>query len=83
MAARQTGFAMLCASSVQEAGDFAAVAHAATLASRVPFLHFFDGFRTCHELATIDVIDEQTLRDLIDPRDLEAHRLRGLTPTGR
>ncbi|HYN57677.1 MAG TPA: pyruvate:ferredoxin (flavodoxin) oxidoreductase [Motilibacterales bacterium] len=80
MSARQTGFAMLCASSVQEAGDFAAVAHVATLASRVPFMHFFDGFRTSHELATIDLIDEQTLRDLIDPRDLAAHRLRGLDP---
>ncbi len=80
MACRQTGFAMLAASSVQEAGDFAAVAHAATLASRVPFLHFFDGFRTSHELATIELIDETTLRDLIDPRDLAAHRLRGLDP---
>jgi pyruvate-ferredoxin/flavodoxin oxidoreductase len=80
MSARQTGFAMLCASSVQEAGDFAAVAHVATLASRVPFMHFFDGFRTSHELATIDLIDEQTLRELIDPRDLAAHRLRGLDP---
>ncbi len=80
MACRQTGFAMLAASSVQEAGDFAAVAHAATLASRVPFLHFFDGFRTSHELATIDLIDEATLHDLIDPRDLAAHRLRGLDP---
>ncbi len=80
MAARQTGFAMLAASSVQEAADFAAVAHAATLASRVPFVHFFDGFRTSHELATIDLLDEQTLRELIDPRDLAAHRLRGLDP---
>ncbi|HSO03536.1 MAG TPA: hypothetical protein VLQ92_03565, partial [Candidatus Limnocylindrales bacterium] len=80
MSARQTGFAMLAASSVQEAGDFAAVAHVATLASRVPFMHFFDGFRTSHELASIDLIDEQTLRDLIDPRDLAAHRLRGLDP---
>ncbi len=59
MACRQTGFAMLAASSVQEAADFAAVAHAATLASRVPFLHFFDGFRTSHELDTIDLIEEQ------------------------
>ena len=80
MACRQTGFAMLCASSVQEAGDFAAVAHAATLASRVPFLHFFDGFRTSHELASIELLDEEVLRGLIDPRDLAAHRLRGLDP---
>ncbi len=80
MAARQTGFAMLAASSVQEAADLAAVAHVATLASRVPFLHFFDGFRTSHEMATIELVDEPTLRDLVDPRDLAAHRLRGLDP---
>ncbi|MGB8021057.1 MAG: pyruvate:ferredoxin (flavodoxin) oxidoreductase [Candidatus Nanopelagicales bacterium] len=80
MAARQTGFAMLAASSVQEASDFAAVAHVATLASRIPFMHFFDGFRTSHELGTVELIDYDTLRDLIDPRDLAAHRLRGLDP---
>jgi pyruvate-ferredoxin/flavodoxin oxidoreductase len=80
MACRQTGFALLAASSVQEAADFAAVAHVATLASRVPFLHFFDGFRTSHELATIDLLDDEALRGLIDPRDLAGHRLRGLDP---
>ncbi len=80
MAARQTGFALLAASSVQEAADFAAVAHVATLASRVPFLHFFDGFRTSHELATVELIGEDDLRALVDPRDLAAHRLRGLDP---
>ncbi len=80
MAARQTGFALLCASSVQEAADFAAVAHSATLASRVPFLHFFDGFRTSHELASIDLLSQDWLRELIDPRALAAHRLRALDP---
>jgi pyruvate-ferredoxin/flavodoxin oxidoreductase len=80
MAVRQTGFAMLAASSVQEAADLAAVAHVATLASRVPFVHFFDGFRTSHEIATLDLIDEAVLRDLVDPRDLAAHRLHGLDP---
>ncbi len=80
MSARQTGFAMLASSSVQEAADFAAVAHVATLASRVPFMHFFDGFRTSHEIGTLHEIDEQTLHDLVDPRDLAAHRLRGLDP---
>jgi pyruvate-ferredoxin/flavodoxin oxidoreductase len=53
MACRQTGFAMLCSNSVQEAHDFAAIAHAATLESRIPFIHFFDGFRTSHEVAKI------------------------------
>src|ERR1044072_3753075 len=60
MAARSTGFALLCSSSVQEAQDFAAIAHAATLASSVPFLHFFDGFRTSHETAKIAELDEDT-----------------------
>jgi pyruvate-ferredoxin/flavodoxin oxidoreductase len=80
MAARTTGFAMLCASSVQEAGDFAAVAHAATLSTRVPFLHFFDGFRTSHELATIAMPTADDLRAMIDPATVTAHRARGLDP---
>jgi len=80
MAARTTGFAMLCASSVQEAADFAAIAHATTLDTRVPFLHFFDGFRTSHEIATIDVPTEQDLLALIDPAAIAAHRARGLDP---
>ena len=80
MAARTTGFAMLCASSVQEAADFAAVAHAATLTTRVPFLHFFDGFRTSHELATIEVPAEEDLVAMIDPAMVTAHRARGLDP---
>ena len=80
MAARSTGFAMLCASSVQEAGDLAAVAHAATLETRVPFLHFFDGFRTSHEVNTVEAIDAGTLRSLIDEQRLSEHRNRGLDP---
>jgi pyruvate-ferredoxin/flavodoxin oxidoreductase len=80
MAARTTGFAMLCASSVQEAADFAAVAHAATLTTRVPFLHFFDGFRTSHELNTVEVPTEDMLRRLLDDGAVSAHRLRGLDP---
>ena len=62
MACRSTGFAFLCAGSVQEAQDLAAIAHAATLLSRVPILHFFDGFRTSHEIAKIEPLDDQTLR---------------------
>ncbi len=80
MATRSTGFAMLCASSVQEAHDFAAVAHAATLRARVPFVHFFDGFRTSHEINRIRLLDEDDLRALIDPAAVEAHRRRGLDP---
>jgi len=80
MAARTTGFAMLCASSVQEAHDFAAVAHAAALESRVPFLHFFDGFRTSHEVGRISLLDDDDLEAMIDPSWIEALRLRGLSP---
>ncbi len=81
MAARTTGFAMLCASSVQEAQDFAAVAHAATLRSRVPFLHFFDGFRTSHEVNRIELLDDNALRALCREDDIAAHKLRRLRPT--
>src|SRR4026209_1597229 len=80
MACRQTGFALLCASSVQEAHDFAAVAHAATLESRIPFLHFFDGFRTSHEVAKIEQLSDNDLRSLISESAIEAHRQRALTP---
>jgi pyruvate-ferredoxin/flavodoxin oxidoreductase len=80
MAARATGFALLCSSSVQEAMDLALVAHAASLRSRVPFLHFFDGFRTSHEIQKIEVVDEPDLRALIDEQDVRAHRARGLSP---
>src|SRR5580765_1053353 len=80
MATRSTGFAMLSSSSVQEAQDLAAIAHAATLESRVPFLHFFDGFRTSHELQKIAAIGEAELRALVDERSVAAHRARALTP---
>ena len=81
MAARTTGFAMLAASSVQEAHDFAAVAHAATLKSRVPFLHFFDGFRTSHEINQIELLDDDQLLGLVSEDDIAAHKLRRLRPT--
>jgi pyruvate-ferredoxin/flavodoxin oxidoreductase len=81
MAARSTGFAMLASSSVQEAHDFALVAHAATLRSRVPFLHFFDGFRTSHEINTIDLLADDDLRALIGDDEIGEHRMRRLRPT--
>ncbi|RIK07193.1 MAG: pyruvate:ferredoxin (flavodoxin) oxidoreductase [Acidobacteria bacterium] len=80
MTARTTGWAMLASSSVQEAHDFAAVSHAATLKARIPFLHFFDGFRTSHEVNKIDLIPDETLAALIDEELIAAHRLRGLDP---
>ncbi|MFZ4813329.1 MAG: pyruvate:ferredoxin (flavodoxin) oxidoreductase [Phototrophicaceae bacterium] len=80
MAVRQTGFAMLASNSVQEAQDMALVAHAATLAARVPFLHFFDGFRTSHEVAKIETLTDDDLRAMIDDELVFAHRRRGLSP---
>ena len=80
MAARQTGFAMLAAASVQEAHDLALIAQAATLRTRVPFLHFFDGFRTSHELNTIDLLSDDDLRALVPPDLVRAHRDRALSP---
>ena len=80
MAARSTGWAMLCASSVQEAHDFALVSQAATLESRVPFLHFFDGFRTSHEVAKIDELSDDDLRALVKEEWITAHRSRALDP---
>jgi len=80
MACRQTGFALLCSNSVQEAHDLAAIAHAATLRARIPFLHFFDGFRTSHEVNTFVPLSDSDLRRLIDEGAVTAHRLRGLTP---
>ena len=80
MACRQTGFAMLCSGSVQEAHDLACIAHAATLASRVPFLHFFDGFRTSHEERRITPLGDDDLRYIIDDALVEAHRRRSLSP---
>jgi pyruvate-ferredoxin/flavodoxin oxidoreductase len=80
MAARTTGFAMLSSQSVQEAADMAVVAHAATLATRVPFLHFFDGFRTSHELNTVVQPTVDEIRAMIDDSLVHAHRARGLDP---
>ena len=80
MACRQTGFAMLCSNSVQEAHDMAMVAHAATLKSKVPFLHFFDGFRTSHEVQKIDEIPMDVIRQMIDEEYVEDFRKRALDP---
>ena len=80
MACRQTGFAMLASGSVQEAHDFAAIAQLATLRSRVPFLHFFDGFRTSHEVAKIVSISDDELLQMLPNELIAAHRNRALTP---
>ena len=80
MAVRQTGWALLSSASVQEAHDFAAIAQASTLKTRVPFMHFFDGFRTSHEVSKIFQITDDELRTLIDDDLVRAHRARGLTP---
>ncbi|HZD17890.1 MAG TPA: pyruvate:ferredoxin (flavodoxin) oxidoreductase, partial [Actinomycetota bacterium] len=80
MAARPTGWAMLCSSDVQAAQDLAAIAHAATLETRVPFLHFFDGFRTSHEVNVIEALDDAALRELVDDHLIRAHRERALSP---
>ncbi len=80
MAARSTGFAMLCSASVQEAMDFALIAQAATLEARVPFLHFFDGFRTSHEIRRIEELTHEDMRAMIDDELVIAHRGRGLSP---
>ncbi|HEX6760631.1 MAG TPA: pyruvate:ferredoxin (flavodoxin) oxidoreductase, partial [Propionibacteriaceae bacterium] len=80
MAARQTGFALLASASVQEAHDLALVAHATTLSTRVPFVHFFDGFRTSHELNTIEMLPDEHLRALVPAELVRAHRARALSP---
>lgn len=80
MAARQTGFAFLCSASVQEAQDLAYVAHLAALKARVPFLHFFDGFRTSHEVQKIEVINEQDIEKLVDYQAIKDFRARALNP---
>ncbi len=80
MAARATGFALLCTNSVQEAQDGALIAQAATLESRVPFLHFFDGFRTSHEVMKIEGLTDDDVRAMIDEGLVRAHRARGLSP---
>ena len=80
MAVRQTGFALLASASVQEAHDLALVAQAATLETRVPFVHFFDGFRTSHELNTIELLSDDDLRALVPEELVQAHRGRALSP---
>jgi pyruvate-ferredoxin/flavodoxin oxidoreductase len=80
MAVRQTGFALLSSASVQEAHDLALVAQAATLRTRVPFVHFFDGFRTSHELNTIEIIDDDVLRAVVPEELVREHRMRALSP---
>ncbi|NWG32882.1 MAG: pyruvate:ferredoxin (flavodoxin) oxidoreductase [Chloroflexi bacterium] len=80
MAVRQTGWALLSSGSVQEAHDFAAIAQMATLRSRVPFLHFFDGFRTSHEVNKIHQLTDDELRSLVDDELIRAHRARALSP---
>jgi pyruvate-ferredoxin/flavodoxin oxidoreductase len=80
MACRTTGWAMLGSASVQEAHDFALIAQSATLRSRIPFVHFFDGFRTSHEVQKIEMLDDADLRALIDDKLIAEHRARGLSP---
>ena len=80
MACRQTGFAMLASGSVQEVMDLALVAHLSTLKAKVPFLHFFDGFRTSHEVSKIDVIDYDEMKALVDMKDIDDFKSRALNP---
>ena len=80
MAARSTGFAMLSSASVQEAHDMALIAQASTLVSRIPFIHFFDGFRTSHEVNKLTLIPDETIRAMIDDELVYAHRRRALNP---
>ncbi len=80
MTVRTTGFALLCSASVQEAHDGALIAQMATLEARVPFVHFFDGFRTSHELNTLELLSDADIRSMIDDDLVRAHRARGLSP---
>ena len=80
MACHQTGFAMLASASVQEAEDLAAVAHLSTIKASIPFIHFFDGFRTSHEIQKIELIDEEALKGMISEKALAAFRRRALNP---
>jgi len=80
MAARATGWAQLVSNNVQEVMDLALIAHAATLEARVPFLHFFDGFRTSHEVSKVEELPYEVMRQMIDDELVRAHRARGLTP---
>ncbi|MBZ0245923.1 MAG: pyruvate:ferredoxin (flavodoxin) oxidoreductase [Cyclobacteriaceae bacterium] len=80
MIARGTGFALLASASVQEAMDMALIAQASTLESRIPFLHFFDGFRTSHEMSKVELIEEDVMRKMIDNKSVRQHRQRALSP---
>src|SRR5579871_2726761 len=80
MAVRSTGWGLLASASVQEAHDFAVIAQAASLASRVPFMHFFDGFRTSHEINKIELLSDDDLRGMIDDELIAAHHRRALSP---
>ena len=80
MAARQTGYAMVASSSVQEVIDLALVSHLSTLKTRVPFLHFFDGFRTSHEVQKVELIDYEDIKDMVDWDAIKAFRERALSP---
>ena len=80
MACRQTGFAMLCSASVQECMDLALVSHAATLEARVPFMHFFDGFRTSHEIQKIEELSMDDIKAVVDEKLIDAHKARALSP---
>jgi len=80
MAVRQTGFGLLSSSSIQEAHDMALIVQAATLEARVPFIHFFDGFRTSHEVSKLTLLTDNEIRAMIDDNLVRAHRARGLTP---
>jgi len=80
MSARSTGFALISSASVQEAMDFALIAQASTLESRIPFLHFFDGFRTSHEVSKIEMVTEDVMRQMINEDFVIAHRMRAMNP---
>jgi pyruvate-ferredoxin/flavodoxin oxidoreductase len=80
MSIRGTGFGLLCSASVQEAHDFALITQVASFKTRVPFIHFFDGFRTSHEVQKVELLDDSDLKALIEDKDILAHRNRALTP---
>ena len=80
MACRQTGFAMLASSTVQEAMDLGATAHLAAIKGHIPFLHFFDGFRTSHEIQKVECLDYEDLKKLVDWKELEKFRENALNP---
>ena len=80
MGVRQTGFALMPSCSVQEAHDFSLISQAASLASRIPFVHFFDGFRTSHEVSKITLLDEDVMKEMIDEELVLSHRSRAMTP---